>query len=56
MNLRSLAERLDYELGEEHEHEDVLLMTPSGRRFEILSLNWDDERGHWVLIGDRCES
>lgn len=28
-------------------------MTPGGRRYDLLSLNWDEERGHWLLIGDR---
>jgi hypothetical protein len=29
----------------------VKIMTPDGQRFDILSLNWDDEAGEWVLCG-----
>jgi hypothetical protein len=51
-----LLDRLEYERGSDHEDDEVLLMTPTGRRYEILSLNWDDKHGHWVLIGDRAEA
>lgn len=56
MDLGTLLSRLEYERGGEHEGAEVLLMAPGGRRYELLSLNWDAEHGHWVLIGERSGS
>lgn len=50
MDLETLARRLDYELGEERERKEVLVLSPGGRRYDLLSLNWDDEHGHWLLV------
>lgn len=55
MDLGKLLDRLECERGGEHEHDEVLMMTPGGRRYEVLSLNWDDDYGHWVIVGERPE-
>lgn len=53
VQLEDLARRLDHERDGEHAGDEVVLMTPDGRRYELLSLNWDAERGEWVLVGAR---
>lgn len=27
-------------------------MAPNGRRLEVLSLNWDERRGQWIIVTD----
>lgn len=53
LSLEDLARRLDHEREDEHADDEVLVLGPGGRRYELLSLNWDRERGHWVLVVDR---
>lgn len=52
MDLWDLYQRLEHALGAERDHVEVELLVPGGARFEILSLNWDDETERWVLIGE----
>ena len=52
MELEDLIRRLEYERGGEHENSEVVIMTPDGYRYGILSVNWDDEHGQWVIIGE----
>jgi hypothetical protein len=56
MDLGTLARRLEHEVGGEHKDAEVLILAPGGRRYDLLSLNWDKERGCWVLVGDRGDS
>ncbi len=53
MDLWALMDRVEYERGAEHEDKPVQIMTPSGRRYDLLSLNWDAEHNVWLLVGDR---
>ncbi len=55
LELETVLARLEHERGGPHGRDEVLLLTPDGGRYELLSLNWDDEHGHWVLIGERSE-
>lgn len=52
MELSTLRDRLDYERDAEHDHETIKIMTPGGRRYDVLSVNWDAEKEEWVIIGD----
>ena len=54
MDLLDLARRLDDEIGEDRDRDraEVMIMSPRGTRYEILSLNWDEDRKVWVLIGE----
>jgi hypothetical protein len=50
--LDDLYRRLEYEQGAEQDSKPIKIMTPDGRRFEILSVNWDDDAEEWVIIGE----
>jgi hypothetical protein len=52
MELDTLYRRLEHEQGAELDGEQVKIMTPDGERFDILSVNWDDEAGEWVIVGE----
>jgi hypothetical protein len=52
MDLETLYLRLQDEQGEYLDRKEVKIMTPGGKRFDILSLNWDEKAGEWVIIGE----
>ena len=52
MRLDDLHARLEYERGAGRDGEDIVIMVPGGATYEILSVNWDDEMGLWVIVGD----
>lgn len=54
MTLDELYRRLEHEQGAERDEAPIRIMAPGGRRFEILSVNWNDEDagGEWVIIGE----
>lgn len=52
MDLEALARRLDHERGGEHADKEVKIMDQRGRRWGVLSVNWDAEREVWVIVGD----
>ncbi len=53
LNLEDLARRIEHDRDGEHRNEEVVVMAPGGRLLELLSLNWDSERGVWVFVTDR---
>lgn len=52
MQLITVYDRIAHERGEGREYEPVRILTPDGERYEILSVNWDDDAGEWVIIGE----
>jgi hypothetical protein len=54
MTLDELYRRLEHEQGAERDGAPIRIMTPGGHRFEILSVNWNEEDGpgEWVIIGE----
>lgn len=52
MDLEGLARRLDHERDGERADDELLALGPGGRRYEVLSLNWDDQHHTWVLVLD----
>lgn len=52
MDLNTLYLRLEHEQGAEQDDKPIKILIPGGRRFEILSVNWDDDAGEWVIIGE----
>lgn len=52
MDLSGLLRRLEHEVGGDRDQQEILIMGPDGVPYEILSVNWDDAAGHWVIVGD----
>ena len=52
VNLDDLHALLEYEQGAGLDGKEIVIMVPGGATFEILSVNWDDETGRWVIVGD----
>ena len=52
VNLSDMHDRLHYEMGDGREHEPLKLMDPDGARHDIISVNWDDRHGEWVIVTD----
>lgn len=53
MHLYALFDLVKYQmLNADRDTTEVRLLIPGGERYEILSLNWDDENDEWVLIGE----
>jgi hypothetical protein len=53
MRLEDLARRLDHERDGELADAEIVVMSPGGRRYEILSVNWESERKTWLIVTDR---
>lgn len=56
LNLEDLARRLDHERDGDHADDEVVMLGPGGRRYELLSLSWDAEHNHWVLVAERHQA
>lgn len=52
MELIAIYDRINHERGGGKEYEQVKIMTPDGERYDILSVNWDEDAGEWVIIGE----
>lgn len=55
MDLETLARRLDAERGTERSGEEVRMVDSQGMSAGVLSLNWDGDRGCWLLIADHYD-
>jgi hypothetical protein len=52
MDLETLLRRLEHERYTEKDDKEIKIITRGGNRFNILSVNWDDKAGEWVIIGE----
>jgi hypothetical protein len=52
VKLSTLRDRLDHERGEARYHAPIVVVTPDGDRFAILSVNWDSETDRWAIVCD----
>jgi hypothetical protein len=55
VELHALYSRLGYEDEYDKVRAKIKIMTPQGDRFDILSLNWDEDMHEWVIIGEGDE-
>ena len=52
MELINIYDRIHHERGGGKEYEPVKILTPDGERYDILSVNWDEDAEEWVIIGE----
>ena len=55
MDLDALARRLNSECGTERSSDEVFMVDSQGTVAPVLSLNWDGEKGRWLLIADHYD-